>query len=215
MDIFQGKNKSKHGGITHGDTGTRLYRIWKAIKTRCNNPNIQMSHVYYYKGIQYCDEWEHYEPFKKWALENGYKDNLSIDRIDNDGNYEPSNCRWATRIQQANNTSVNVNLTYDNKTLTLSEWGRELNVPIETLSARHTRGYSVEQILGIKPLKFNGKPTIPIIQLSLDGKFIKEYPSIISAKKELKLHHIVSCCKGHRKTCGGYKWMYKEEYYGE
>lgn len=89
----------------HGGHGTRLYRIWKAIKTRCNNPN-NPSYIKWYgaKGVKVCDEWnDSYIPFKEWALSHGYEENLSIDRIDPYGNYEPSNCRWATAAEQARN----------------------------------------------------------------------------------------------------------------
>lgn len=89
----------------HGDCGTRLYRIWKAMKNRCNNPNNPSYKKWYgIKGVKVCEEWNNnYLPFKEWALSHGYDDNLSIDRIDPYGNYEPSNCRWATATEQARN----------------------------------------------------------------------------------------------------------------
>lgn len=89
---------------THGSTGERLYRIWKGMKTRCNNPNV--SHFKYYggKGIRVCDEWSHdYSAFKEWSLRHGYAEDLTIDRIDSDGNYEPDNCRWVDMTVQNRN----------------------------------------------------------------------------------------------------------------
>ena len=88
----------------HGDSSTRLYRIWRAIKNRCFNIRAEKYKNYGYRGIQMCQEWQiSFESFKTWSFENGYieefvkfKDSLSIDRIDNDGNYEPSNCQWIT-----------------------------------------------------------------------------------------------------------------------
>ena len=88
---------------THGETRTRLYRIWKAMRKRCNNPNDSCYYLYGGRGITVCKEWSQYEPFKLWALNNGYSEELSIDRIDPNGNYEPANCRWATAKEQVIN----------------------------------------------------------------------------------------------------------------
>ena len=85
---------------THGETRTRLYRIWKAMRKRCNNPNDSCYYLYGGRGITVCKEWSQYEPFKLWALNNGYSEELSIDRIEPNGNYEPANCRWATAKEQ-------------------------------------------------------------------------------------------------------------------
>ena len=85
----------------HGGKGTRLYRIWKSMRTRCNNPNSPSYKNHGARGITVCEEWQHsFEAFRDWALANGYHDCLTIDRVDNDGNYEPSNCWWATYKEQ-------------------------------------------------------------------------------------------------------------------
>lgn len=88
---------------THNQTSTRLYRIWSAMRSRCANSNHRFYYLYGARGIKVCDEWQRFEPFRDWALSNGYADNLSIDRIDVNGNYEPSNCRWASNIEQQRN----------------------------------------------------------------------------------------------------------------
>lgn len=97
-------NKGKHK-VTHGDSGTRLYEIWCCMRSRCTRKGDSSFEDYGARGISVCSEWANdFVPFKTWSLANGYADHLEIDRIDNNGNYEPSNCRWSTRKQQMANT---------------------------------------------------------------------------------------------------------------
>ena len=123
-------NRAKHG--LHG---TRLYRIWKQIKTRCCNPNTTDWKDYGGRGITICAEWENnFSNFYNWALENNYDDTKSIDRIDVNGNYEPSNCKWETMKHQANNKRSNHFITIDGETKTCAEW-------IETSGICHSTFY--------------------------------------------------------------------------
>lgn len=145
---LKGKDrKIKPNGWIHGMHGTRINRIWAKMKERCNNPNSNRYHLYGGRGITVCDEWQDFLPFYKWAKENGYDDHLTIDRIDNNGNYEPSNCRWVTPREQALNRSTNVIIEYEGKKQTATEWAEELGMKPMTLLARIRRGWDVEDAL--------------------------------------------------------------------
>lgn len=107
----------------HGKSRTRLYSTWREMKRRCYNEKRVKYKDYGARGIIVCDEWKNdFMNFYNWAMANGYADNLSIDRIDNDGNYEPSNCRWATDEQQMRNQRKTIHFTLFGIEKTLSEW---------------------------------------------------------------------------------------------
>ena len=132
----------------HGMCKTRLHRIWTHMKERCNNQNCKSFPDYGGRGIKVCDSWsEDFLMFHEWAMANGYEDNLSIDRINANGNYEPSNCRWATDYQQANNKRKNAFITFNGETHTMSEWASITGINYNTLRARRSRGCKPEQIL--------------------------------------------------------------------
>lgn len=121
----------------HGLCETRLYSIWTNMKSRCNNPNHPDYHNYGGRGVQVCKEWEdNFYCFYQWAMSNGYADSLTIDREDNDGNYCPENCRWVSKVIQANNKRNNPMFEYKGDTHTLKEWSRILSIPYMTLRKR-------------------------------------------------------------------------------
>lgn len=137
--------------LTHGMTGTRLYRIWNDMRTRCYNKSHKSYKDYGGRGITVCDEWkEDSNKFIEWSLRNGYAESLSLDRKDTNGNYEPSNCRWSTRKEQANNTRRNVFLEYNGKRQTITQWAEELGINNRTLQNRIKRGWSIERALETK-----------------------------------------------------------------
>lgn len=138
---------------THGKTHTPLYNVWYGIKQRCYyEKNISYKN-YGGRGIRMCQEWlDDFMNFYNWAMNNNYKEGLTIDRIDNNGNYEPHNCRWSTKTQQANNKRNNVNFTYDGKTMSLKAWCRHLDISYKTCMTRKHRGHSIEECLNLVPL---------------------------------------------------------------
>lgn len=133
---------------SHGKSDTRLYSTWSGIKKRCYCKNNKDYKYYGARGIKVCDEWLHdFMNFYNWAMNNGYRDDLTIDRIDNDGDYKPSNCRFVDMKTQNNNQRKNMYLTYNNKTMTISEWSKYLNVPHSTISWRKHQGYDDTECL--------------------------------------------------------------------
>lgn len=129
----------------HGEFGTRLYKSWAKMKQRCSNPNDRDFALYGGRGISICNEWRDYKSFSRWAKYNGYRDNLTLDRINNDGNYEPSNCRWATAKEQANNRRSNHLITYNRVTKTLQQWSDEIGIETATLRYRLKTWESVDK----------------------------------------------------------------------
>lgn len=131
---------------------SRLYTIWKNMKARCSN-NASQNSYYGARGITVCEEWRNsYQAFYNWAMANGYTDELTIDRIDVNGNYEPSNCRWATLKEQANNKRNNRLLTYNGKSLTVSQWTKELGFNQGLISRRiNYLGWDIERALTEPP----------------------------------------------------------------
>ena len=138
---------------THGKTETRIYETWQHIKQRCYLPTCKDYINYGGRGIIMCDEWRHdFTAFYDWAMANGYSDNLLIDRIDNNGNYEPTNCRWATRTQQNNNTRRNHYYFINGETLTIAEISKKYNFNYNTLNNRLWHGMTIEEALK-KPIR--------------------------------------------------------------
>lgn len=153
MKIAVDKNRPKHE--RHGMTETRLYRIWCSMKVRCYSKTNPRYKEWGGRGITMCAEWkDSFLAFYKWSVENGYNDELTIDRIDNNGNYEPSNCRWATLKEQANNTRRNHFITFNGETHTISEWSERLGIGRGVIKDRIEKlHWTPEQALSIPVLE--------------------------------------------------------------
>lgn len=141
------KEVNKKAHTTHGMRNSRIYRIWQSMKSRCKYKSVNGYENYGGRGIKVCDEWlNDFISFYNWAMKNGYKEDLTIDRIDVDGNYEPDNCRWATLKEQSNNRRDNHYITYNNETHSISEWSEILKINYATLLNRITRHkWSIER----------------------------------------------------------------------
>jgi len=142
-DLKRGKSTrcKECGGVgvtSHGGFGTRLYKTWRNIKQRCYNENNCHYADYGKRGIKVCDQWlNDYESFRDWALETGYDDSLTLDRINVNGNYEPNNCRWATMKEQARNRRDNRSVMYKGRKYgTVAELAEELGLDRSTLYMR-------------------------------------------------------------------------------
>ncbi len=140
-----GKQNTTHGHAADGMPSSE-YVAWRNMLDRCRNKNAANYRLYGGRGITVCERWNEFEYF---LADMGRKPSpeLQIDRIDNDGNYEPGNCHWATPIEQANNTGVNHLITIYGRTQTLVEWAREANILPVTLRRRITAGWDPEWAL--------------------------------------------------------------------
>lgn len=143
-----GCNKRGIAGYKHGLSDHRLYRTWHQMKARCFVATLDAYKYYGARGITVCKEWQDsFKPFHDWAMANGWRKELTLDRIDNDGNYEPSNCRWATKMEQMSNTRGNRWFTVNGEKLTLSQVSRLNNIPVTTIITRIKRGWDKEKAI--------------------------------------------------------------------
>lgn len=138
---------------SHGQSKTRLYKVWAGIKSRCYNCNADNYKYYGGSGITMCDNWKNsFQDFYKWSVENGYDPDAkpqecTIDRIDNSRAYCPENCRWVNHITQCNNQSSNKTFVHNGERLTMAETARKFGINYSTLRARILHGKSFEDAI--------------------------------------------------------------------
>lgn len=136
----------------------KLYGIWKGIRSRCNNKNSKPYQYYGGRGITICDEWNDYLIFYHWSMQNGYEKGKQLDRINNDGNYEPSNCRWVTPLENNHNRGNVNHYTINGITHTLTEWCSIYKIKYNTVRARIIqKGWDIEKALTTPLLKGKNK----------------------------------------------------------
>lgn len=198
---------------THGMSGTRIYRIFQCMKDRCYSKSHEAYFRYGGRGIIICDEWlDSFENFYNWAISHGYRDSLSIDRIDNNGNYEPKNCKWSTTKEQNNNRKNHRYITYDGKTMNVSQWANYLGLPRGTLQNRISAGKTIEEVLSTSSLS----KKIPlgyvnhVQKYSLDGTLIETYMNLKDAAESVNgiASSVQYVCDKINRTYKGFKWKY-------
>lgn len=140
---------------THGCSNTRMYSIWESMKQRCHNPKNHAYPRYGGRGIHVCAEWGAFDNFKRWAEMNGYQDDLTLDRIDNDLGYSPSNCRWITMKEQQSNRRNNRFMTLDGITMTLQQWSESTGISADVICSRIKNGWSVDRAIKTPTRKMN------------------------------------------------------------
>ena len=151
------RDNVKERSSTHGMSRTRLYNIWRVMLKRCYYKNATNYESYGGRGVRVCDEWRDFVEFQKWALTHGYSDELTIDRISNDGDYTPENCRWVDMMVQSRNTSRNRVITFRGETHCMKDWSDILGINYQTLKQRiNVYGWSIERAL-TAPIGSNGR----------------------------------------------------------
>lgn len=166
-----------------------LYNSWCGAKSRCRNPNNKDYARYGGRGVKFSSEWEHFKPFLEWAISSGWKDGLTLDRIDPNGDYEPSNCRWATVKEQNNNRRNNYFLTVNGKTRSCRYWSDLIGIPHTTVSywiAKYGEDVAISKISSAMSNGYGGKPYAKGMRLYCTTNDT-EYNSLRDAAKRLSL----------------------------
>ena len=140
----------KIGDSFHRETHTRLHKIWEAMIARCEYKKHPYYKDYGGRGITVCEKWHEYVNFRDWAIENGYSEDLTIDRIDNEKGYSPNNCRWATMLEQQRNKKSNHIVNLYGVGRTISEWAEITGISKTTIRARLANGWTDEAALTIR-----------------------------------------------------------------
>lgn len=193
----RGKSGSENTFYRHGGRGTKLYGVWKTMRQRCNNSNNYDYRWYGAKGIKVCEEWNDFAKFREWANGSGYKEGLTIDRIDSQGNYEPSNCRWITIQEQQRNKSNTRFYELNGEYHTISEWSKILGIHPSVISEKLRKGKSLYEINEDNEHK-KGLPkrNEKIYEMYVNGVPIKE----ISNKYNIGYGYVLTICKEQRES---------------
>jgi hypothetical protein len=159
---------------THGMSNTKIYKVWSSMKSRCSNVNHSAYKNYGGRGISVCKRWLEFEGFYNWVKSSNYKDGLTLERLDVNGDYCPDNCIWITKSKQSSNTRDCIELTYRGKTMIMKEWAEELNIPYSVLQHRIYRGWNTEKALST-PIKSSNRRHCKLIEYKGEKKSIAEW----------------------------------------
>lgn len=160
------RETAKNTMTTHGRSYDRLHNIWNHMKQRCGNPNDNNYEHYGAEGKTVYKPWaDDFQRFYDWAMDNGYQENLTIDRIDNTKGYYPENCRWATKKQQSNNTRRNRLITLNGEAKTMSQWCEEFGIKNTTVYDRLKRGWDIESALTRKTQRYHSEKHKSVLHL--------------------------------------------------
>lgn len=195
-----GRRNGKATG-THRKTGTPTFNSWESMRARCSNPLSAHYAIYGGRGIRVCQRWS--DSFQAFLDDMGERPaGTTIDRIDNSGNYEPGNCRWATPTEQARNKRNNVVLEFDDKSLCVPEWAERTGLPQHVIRSRLRRGWTVPETLSAA---LNSRPSINRIDVPVGERFgrlivVKEAPIRINNNGKVKRYFVLHCDCGNEAT---------------
>lgn len=190
----------------HGESKTKLYKAWSAMKQRCESKNPHKYKSYGSKNISVCSEWKHdFLAFKEWAMKNGYDEHLTLDRIDVDGDYCPGNCRWVTFKKQQNNRSTSKWIEHEGEKRTVAEWCEIKGVSQGTAWYRLQKGMTFDEVFN--PITDKRKPVLAISTVTGEEMY---FDSVSDAERHFGSKSISDALKGKRKTVKKHLFSYAD-----
>ncbi len=205
--ISKANSGENHGMYKHGLHLTKIYGVWCRMKRRCDDPRRENYNCYGGRGIKVCDEWKNNaKTFCDWAYANGYRENLSIERIDVNGDYTPINCTFIPISKQARNRRNTIRIKYNGYLISTCDIEDSLGMKRKTITDRMRRGWAGDKLF--RPASIKRK----VLQIDESGNIVALHESIKSAAECVngKSTGIFRCCKGtyHRHTHRGFIWKY-------
>ena len=160
---------------THGMSKAKLYKVWRSMKARCQNPNDASYRIYGARGIAVFPAWNLFKPFLSWATANGYREGLTIERVDNDSGYCPTNCTWIPKAEQSSNTRRCKLITWRGQTKILKAWARTLGLPYCVIQTRLTKyGWSIDAAF-TRPVLAPNRRNVRVIEHNGEARSIAEW----------------------------------------